>query len=157
MKIKLQGNVASEAVIEMDESNRNYVFRGNAVCCNDLDTLYEAIKYIGVSGNKVIVLRKQDNMDLHSFLNKYTLISDSFDPDSIYHIMSNVKLPERKNIYSIYIKASEFNYEEPLFLIEDGDNLLLDISRHVLYLYIADIEITHRKYELMKINNTLQK
>ena len=157
MKINLQGNVAGEAVIEMEELSRDYVFRGNAVCCDDLDTLYEAIKNIGVSGNKVIVLRKQDNMDLDSFLNKYTLISDSFDPDSIYHIISNVKLPERKNVYSIHIKASEFNYEEPLFLIEDGDNFLLDIPKHVLYLYIADIEITHRKYELMKINNILQK
>ncbi|MTK10239.1 MAG: hypothetical protein F8N38_24580 [Hungatella sp.] len=157
MKINLQGNVASEAVIEIEESSRNYVFRGNAVCCNDLDTLYEVIKNIGVSGNKVIVLRKQDNMDLDSFLNKYTLISDSFNPDHVYHIISNVKLPERKNVYSIYIKTSEFNYEEQLFLIEDGDNLLLDIPKHVLYLYIADIELTHRKYELMKIYNILQK
>lgn len=30
MKINLQGNVASEAVVEMEESSRNYAFRGNA-------------------------------------------------------------------------------------------------------------------------------
>lgn len=157
MKIHLQGNVAIDSVIEMEESKSNYVFRGSAVCCNDLDMLSEVIKNIGSSTNKVIVLRKRDNKNLENYLNKYLQISHTFDPDHVYHIISNVKLPERENVHSIYIKTPEFSFEERLFLIEDGDNFLLDIPEHVLYLYIADIEIIHRKYELMKINNILQK
>lgn len=148
MSIMLQGNIANEAVFEAVENKKNLVFRGNAVCYDDLHEFSNITKSNGLDKNHVIILRMHNDVDLEIYIRQYLKSTELIDQDAEYLIISNLKLPPQKGVYSVYVKTPDYKEEEPLFLIRNGDNLFLDIDAGVLYLYVADVELIYRKYEL---------
>ncbi len=157
MTIKLQGNVAREATIEIGDDNEFVKFRGNAVCCNDLFEIPGVVEKMHKDGNDVIILRNQSDVDLDHFQSQYSELTKLFDPEKEYLVISNNKLPEKKGVYAIYVPTPDLSDEEPFFLVRDGDNLLLNLKEGVLYMYVADVELTQRKYEWMKQKETAHK
>lgn len=140
----LQGNLAGKAYLNAAE--RELEVKDMVACYDDLQSFANAAKS-GVLQNKtILVLRlERQNCDRKQVEEYLNLLGLKYSGRH-FVLISDMELPEKENICSVYIKEARCGMTSPLYLMQDDDTVSLDTGSGALYLYVADLELVHRQH-----------
>lgn len=148
IKMNLSGNLAPCAVLSLREpADVAGQMDGDAICFEDLSEFSGAVKSGGLKEHAVIVLRVSSCGYSMQELGRELKLLTIYYPDKSSLILSDVPLPETRQVIPVYVDTGDSPWDVPFALIRNGDHIRLEPGRGALYWYVADEELIYRKAE----------
>lgn len=141
----LQGNLAGEAYWNVSE--RGLEIKDMVACYDDLQTFANAVKSGILQNKSILVLRLEKHHCDRSQVEEYLNLLGLKYSGKQFVLISDMELPEKHNICSVYVKETRSGMTSPLYLIKDDDTVSLNTESGALHLYVADLELVYRQHQ----------